>query len=56
MTLSFLAGAGYGVSGKRDFIAAVSGGDSFVILRALRVVIPFCRRRYGGGISGEVAG
>ncbi|WP_202351613.1 hypothetical protein [Mesorhizobium sp. 113-1-2] len=28
--------------------------DSFVILADLRAVIPYCRRRFGDGISGEV--
>src|SRR6478735_6076785 len=36
-------------------IPTVLAADSFVILADLRAVIPYCRRRFGDGISGEVA-
>lgn len=37
-----------------DLIPTVLAADSFVILADLRAVIPYCRRRFGDGISGEV--
>ena len=41
---------------KRLVIPKVLVGDSFVILGRLCGVIPCCRRRFGDGISIEVAG
>lgn len=42
--------------GIDQVIPTVSGADSFVILRRSRPVIPYCRRRFGDGISCDVAG
>ena len=41
---------------EKELIPKVLVGDSFVILGRLCGVIPCCRRRFGDGISIEVAG
>lgn len=45
-----------GLDGGKPLIPKVLVADSFVILRRLEAVIPYCRRRFGDGISIEVAG